>query len=404
VVAEFFSLNEKSQLAKAAELYRGLLAQNPRNAEVLSLLAAIEAQQGDSSAAIAMIDRAIELEPGNASFFASRGNMLQQMNRFEEALASYNHALAMKPDFATVLFSRGNVLYHLKRFEDALASYDRGLAIKPDHAEALHFRGLALRELKRFEEALASIDKALAIKPDFKKAVINREMALLGLGRVTRYPALAAQALFDEIADCYDQIMLDGLAYRAPMHVRNLADRVLAGSARPSRILDLGTGTGLVGEAFRDMAEGGRIDGIDLSPRMIEMARARGVYYDLIHGDIETVLNQPGPSYDLILAADAMVYLGDLALTFSGVAKRLMQDGFYVFTCESKAGEGWEKTPANRFRHSEKYLRDAAAQAGLALASLMECHLRNQAQEPVPGFAVALRKREGFTGTSAPHP
>lgn len=394
MVAEVSSLIEQSQLAKAAELYRGLLAQHPRSAEVLSLLATIEAQRSDSSAAIALIDRAIELEPNNASFFASRGNILQQLNRFEEALASYNHALAIKPDFATVLFSRGFVLNHLKRFEDALASYDRGLAIKPVHAEALHFRGLALRELKRFEEALASINKALAIKPDFRNAAVNRDIALLGLNRVMRYPALAAQALFDEIADRYDEIMLDGLAYRAHIHVRTLADRVLARATRPSRILDLGTGTGLVGEAFRDLAEGGRFDGIDLSSRMIEMARARGIYNDLIHGDIETVLHQPGLSYDLILAADAMVYLGDLALTFSGVARRLTPGGFYVFTCESKAGEGWDKTPSNRFRHSEAYLRGAAAHAGLELASLMECHLRNQAQEPVPGFAVALRKPE----------
>lgn len=404
MVAEVSFLIEKSQLAKAADLYRSLLTQDPRNAEILSLLATIEAQRSDSFAAIALIDRAIELDPNNASFFANRGNMLQQLKRFEEALASYDRALAIKPDFATALFSRGFVLYHLKRFEDALANYDRGLAIKPVHAEALHFRGLALRELKRFEEALESIDKALAIKPDFKNAAINREMALLGLGRVMRYPALAAQALFDEIAFHYDEIMLDGLAYRAHIHVRTLADRLLARSTRPSRILDLGTGTGLVGDAFKDLAAGGRFDGIDLSTNMIEMARARGIYDDLIHGDIETVLNQPGPSYDLILSADAMVYLGDLALTFSGVAQRLVPGGFYVFTCESKAGEGWEKTPSNRFRHSETYLRDAAAHAGLELASLMECHLRNQAQEPVPGFAVALRKRDGFTGTSAPHP
>ena len=325
--------------------------------------------------------------------------MLQQLKRFEDALASYDRALAIKPDYALVLFGRGNVLHQLKRFEDAIASYDRALAIKPDELVLMN-RGNVLHQLKRFEDAIASYDRALAIKPDLAPAAINREMALLALGRLTRHPALATRALFDEVASDYDKIM-ETLGYRGHIHMRTLADRVLPRLTRPSRILDLGTGTGLVGDAFKDLAVGGRFDGIDLSPRMIDMARARGIYDDLIVGDVETVLAQAGPSYDLILSADTMVYLGDLTPTFSGVVQRLMPSGFYVFTCESKLGEGWEQTPANRFRHSEAYLRGEAAHAGLEFAGIMECCLRNQAQEPVPGFAVAFTKPDRNNTTPA---
>ena len=106
-------------------------------------------------------------------------------------------------------------------------------------------------------------------------------------------------------------------------------------------LLDLGCGTGLVGETFKDLAEGaGRLDGIDLAPRMLDVARARGIYHELILGDLESVLFSPGRSYDLIVSADTMIYLGDLKPAFTGVAKRLEPGGFYIFACEAKAGTG----------------------------------------------------------------
>jgi predicted TPR repeat methyltransferase len=186
--------------------------------------------------------------------------------------------------------------------------------------------------------------------------------------------------------------MLEVLGYRAHEHVRTLAERVLPRLTPPWRILDLGSGTGLVGETFKDLAVGGRLDGIDLAPRMIEAARARGIYDDLFLADLETALSGAGPHYDLILSADTMIYIGDLEPTFSGVAKRLAPGGFYIFACESKTGEGWEQTPANRFRHSELYMRSEAARATLEFVDIMECALRSESGEPVPGFAVALRK------------
>jgi predicted TPR repeat methyltransferase len=314
------------------------------------------------------------------------------MLRLEEALASFDRALAIEPDFIEALNNRAVMLLQLRRLDEAFATCEAAVRFRPDHAVSWNTRGNALMAMNRYQQAVASYDTALEIEPALAASAENRDLALLELKRLTRCPPGYLRGLFDEFSSDYDQMMLDALGYRAHLHLRGLADRVLA--ARPSgwRILDLGSGTGLVGEAFKDLAKGGRLDGIDLSPRMIDEASRRGIYDSLILGDIETMLQVVERAYDLMLAADTMIYFGDLAPTLEGALKRLVPGGFYLFAVERMEGHGWEQTEDRRFRHSEAYLRVVAATAGLDFAGLMECVLRRQGNEPVPGLAVALRK------------
>ena len=108
--------------------------------------------------------------------------------------------------------------------------------------------------------------------------------------------------------------------------------------------------------------------------------------------EIAAWLAELGRQYDLILAADTVVYLGDLAPLFSAVRNRLDEGGSFLFTAESKQGDGFELGPKRRWRHSESYLRAQAEAAGLRIAGLMPCVPRTEAGEPVAGWAVAMTK------------
>jgi predicted TPR repeat methyltransferase len=93
-----------------------------------------------------------------------------------------------------------------------------------------------------------------------------------------------------------------------------------------------------------------------------------------------------------VLAADTLVYLGDLKPAMRGVARVLKPDGFFLFTTEKKEGEGFELGPKRRWRHSQTYLRALACKHGLEIAGLLSCTPRMEANMPVEGLAVALRK------------
>ena len=340
--------------------------------------------------------RAIDVLRGTGSRFAdsvyTKGVLLLREGRFKEAMAAFDEALEVRPNFVDALSNRATSLSEEKRYEEALEGFDQALAIDSDHAISWNNRANTLVAMKRFEDAVASYDRALELSPMFLEARDNRLNALFELKRAKRCPPAYMRGLFDDFSSHYDETMLEKLGYRAHLHVRELAERVLPRLTPPWRILDLGCGTGLVGEAFKDLAAGGRLDGLDIAPRMIEAARRRGIYDELTLGDLETVLQFPGPTYELILAADTMIYLGDLAPTFLGVAKRLEPEGFYIFAVESAADGEWQQTPNNRFRHSVSYLKAEAERAGLIYIDAMECTLRSEASTPVAGLAVALQK------------
>jgi predicted TPR repeat methyltransferase len=374
------------------------LALKPDFPEARSLRVDLLPEKVRPEAALAQLERSLALHPEDAACWNNRGSILVAIGRRSDALASFDRALSIRPDFVEALCNRATLLFELNRLEEALAGFDALLAIEPGLAAGWNNRGNTLTRMGRFEEAVASYDHALVLQPEFAEAAENRVLPLFELGRTARSPPKYMRGLFDGFARHYDDTMLAKLDYRGHLQVRAMAERVLPRLQPPWRILDLGCGTGLVGTVFKDLALGGRFDGIDIAPRMIDAARARGIYDSLILGDLETVLAEPGPSYDLIVSADTMTYFGDLAPVLSGVASRLEPGGFYVFASEAKNGDGWEKTMVHRFRHGEAYLRAEAVGAGLDCLDIMECALRLEENEPVAGFAVALKKPKRSTG------
>jgi predicted TPR repeat methyltransferase len=196
--------------------------------------------------------------------------------------------------------------------------------------------------------------------------------------------------LFDQFSSDYDIRMREQLGYGAPEILRRLADLVMPCRDRKYAVLDLGCGTGLAGAAFKDVAS--MLDGVDLSPAMIEKAQAREIYDELRIADIESVLAEEGRHYDLLLAADTLVYLGDLAKVFEGGHRRLRAGGSFLFTVERKEGDGFDLGPKRRWRHSESYVRQQASRADFEIAGFLECHPRTEAGVPVEGYAVALQK------------
>lgn len=213
-------------------------------------------------------------------------------------------------------------------------------------------------------------------------------LARLGEGEAT--PTLMeahVRRLFDQHAPRFDD-SLRQLDYRGPellAEAVGTATRAAGSSQRFATTLDLGCGTGLAGVAFRTQVD--HLTGVDLSAAMIEQARRRSLYDRLKTGELTAFLAAEataGRRYELVLAADVLVYVRDLRPVADAVRRVLAPRGLFAFTVETHAGEGVLLRESLRYAHDAACVR--AAVAGLNLVHLAHVTTRTERRQPVAGL------------------
>jgi predicted TPR repeat methyltransferase len=250
----------------------------------------------------------------------------------------------------------------------AAGHYESAIAQRPDWIEARFEYAVLLERKGALREAIGQWQALLALSPgmqDIQFHIAALEQALSGGGDAAAAPGQAPRSYieghFDGYARTYDEHLTKKLDYHGPELLLNAVQG--AAVTGPLDILDLGCGTGLVGELFKPLA--GRLVGIDLSAGMLERAKEREIYDQLIRDDLAGGLDAlKQSSFDLVLSGDVFTYIGDLGRVFEGVRKVLRSGGMLALITEA-AGEtndpsstapGWRLLTTRRYEHSRDYL------------------------------------------------
>lgn len=265
--------------------------------------------------------------------------------------------------------------------------------LAPGFATAWFTLGEVREQLGDLPGAIIAFGHAQTSDADDRNGAGLRLMRL-GATKLAMMPPTYVTALFDQYAPKFESALVDTLGYRGPAVLFKAVLAACTAVERTmvfKRAIDLGCGTGLAGAAFA--AQAGEIIGIDLSPRMIERARATGFYAELKVAEIvDGLRRRPAASADLIFAADVLIYLHDLAPLLAEVARVLVPGGLLAFTAESHEGDGVVLGAGLRYAHSVDYVRASVAAAGLTLSQLEPASIRNEGNIPVPGLvAVAIK-------------
>ena len=265
--------------------------------------------------------------------------------------------------------------------------------LAPGFASAWFTLGEIRERLGEREAAISAFRRAQISDPDDRHGAGLR-LTLLGAAPLSAMPPAYVRALFDQYAPRFEASLVEDLGYRGPALLFKAVLAVRAALRKPAffrRAIDLGCGTGLAATAFaRDVDH---FTGIDLSPRMIERARARGLYAELEVADmVKGLVSKPDASADLILAADAMVYVSDLASVLREANRVLISGGLLAFTVETHGGDGVILGAGLRYAHGVPYIRASIDAAGLTLSQFDELSARNEDYAPVPGLVVVAEK------------
>jgi tetratricopeptide (TPR) repeat protein len=150
-------------------------------AYVQRALANFDARRMD--AAVADVDRALELNPRSPDAYLARGSLRFLAGDLREALADLDQAVALDSSYASAYDKRCAVKMGLGRGADALADCEKAVKLDPKNHDAWINTGVLHHQLKRPLQAAQSYQRALQLEPESGPANYNFGMLLIEAGR-----------------------------------------------------------------------------------------------------------------------------------------------------------------------------------------------------------------------------
>jgi predicted TPR repeat methyltransferase len=342
-------------MQQAIDHYQVVVSLNPYHANAKLNLAMAYISQNDYMHALPFLTEAAALDPGNAE---------------------------LQGHLAECYLDLGDTAAAIKQFELALN-------LDPNRAAWQHNLAVLYLRDNNITAAQQHFEKALELDPSNDTAQHMLNALNSNLNSQTA-PQQYVNDLFDQYASYYNAHMRNRLQYDVPAQLRQAINEILNIHTKQLNILDLGCGTGLCGVYFSDLAN--FMVGVDLSQQMLNQAKNLPVYEGLCRCDINQIL--PGYNmhvFDLVLAADVFVYIGDLTTVFQNVKTCIKSQGLFAFTVEFlDAPENYQLQPSGRFCHSKHYIEELAIKFGLSVKLCQKIILREQNANNINGLLFVL--------------
>jgi predicted TPR repeat methyltransferase len=375
---------EKGKLDEAAHWFTRVVTVAPEVAPAHYNLGVIFFEQGDYPRAAQAYEEAAKLCPEDGDIFFNLALTRKKLGQFDKAFSCYQKVLAITPDAEDALYNLGVLCKDLHHHADAIWFFEKVVTINPDHAQALNNLGYLYHLEREVDKAIAIYQKLIAL--DHNATMAGHMLAALTGQATAMAPDTYIRKVFDSFSEHYDDSMVGNLGYSIPSQLRAML--VGQDSHHFPFTLDMGCGTGLSGEAFQDLTE--KLIGLDLSPKMLEVAGKKGLYDSLHETDICSFLKESMTSFDLFLAADVFIYIGDLHEIFTLVKERAAAGGIFLFSTEL-ADQGFCLKPMGRYGHAESYIRNLAQEAGFSVVKVVGANIRKEKEEWIEGKLYLLR-------------
>ena len=353
-------------------------------------------ESGQLSLAETCFAKALELAPERPSVLLNLGVVKAALGQTTNAIDLLLRAAKLEPEIIETWVHLGATYAETGQFPLALEALDRALALQPQTLIALRHKASVLRELGRWSESAQCL-KLLHQQgggDDFTHYMLGAVLhAESGWTQEPPAPPAGYVAnLFDRYADDFSS-HLSQLDYRAPDILVKAAMGCL--SHPWPHVLDLGCGTGLVGQCLKGNSL--RVDGVDLSPGMVNRALKSGHYSRVWHADIHDAMEQvyrAGDLYDLIVSADVFIYVGALERAFQLATRVLRAGGGLAFSLEewSTGPEEYVLRPSLRYAHSLAYIHRLASEQGLRILWTNSDLLRHDHGKAIRGLFCILQK------------
>jgi len=381
-------LRELGQLNSAISYYEKALTINPAYVEAHYSLGSIYEELGQLNSAVKCYKDVLIIRPEFSKMHNNLGVLLQNQGQLNDAVKHLEEAITIRPDFAEAHNNLGNIHKDLNDYDAAINCYKKSISIKSNYAEAHFNLGTVFSQLGEAKAAIQSLKNAVFNKVDYVEA-LHLLNALTG--KTTKSPPKEyVEKLFDDYADRFDNSLVRQLQYKLPFIIKELINKVLPSSSKYNNVIDLGCGTGLAGEELRGISN--NLTGIDLSNKMLVKAKERLVYDHLIQGDIAQTLNTAKEKYNLFVALDVLIYIGEVSSIFKAIRNCCSENAIFIFSIETQVDGEYSLLKTGRYSHSEDYILRKASY-GFKLIESQKVRLRKDNEKWITGSIICLKAK-----------
>ncbi len=414
---------------------------DPRGADTWLLLGGVLKKQGHLDAAVAAYETVLQMLPESALAWQCLGVVRQEQKQDARAVDCFERCVKFGGANAPMLANIGKLYYQLGKLREACAAYGRAVQLDPHHAVYAHVHrrvrfavdvldGLPVKHAaKNFEDSQPPVadpeaddlsdvfGHAFDLLAGYGHTAAAQRVALKrvelwpedGAARymlhaingaaITRSPPEFVAQHFDAFAASFDTQLVEVLQYNLP---KKLCAAVFECAQElalpmPENALDAGCGTGLCAPILRPRVK--RLTGVDLSAKMLQQAARRNMYDELVCDDLVSFLDAHPAAFDMLIAADVLIYIGNLAEFFAAAGSALKPGALLAVSTETAhpkeaatAAAGYLIRPSGRFAHTDAYVLEQAA-PWFVMHGAIPTTVRLDAGRDLPGSMFVFQRR-----------
>ena len=421
---------EQKKYLRAQIYIKKLFSINPKNCNALALLGNIYKEKKQYQKAVEKYDKVLQIDP---SFYLANINLAgiyYFQKKYKQAYEYAKKAIEKNPTETEAKKLFAEISIENETPDEAVLYLEKMLDKKSQDFWVYNLLSQLYMLQKKYESSLKSGLKAVEISKGQNSQQINfgyilydsilaaqnelvKKYALMWLKKypensIVKYMADSVlhnekvsqnnityvREIFDAFADDFEEI-LQHLNYNVPKIIADeLATYFHKKQFKKMRILDAGCGTGLCGGYLKKYAKFNGLDGVDLSPKMLAVAKRKKVYSHLYNQDLNAFLQQHKNKYNLINAADVFTYFGELESLFKNINISLCKRGIIIFSISENNldDNNYYLYCSGRFLHSQKYVEKVLEKNGFLIEKIQSAHLRNEGEKKVFGWIFIAQK------------
>lgn len=363
---------------------------NNNHPQVHNNLGSLYILQSEYSKAKPFIEKAISIDPKYSDAHSNLAEIHKYFQNTDRAIESYLRSIELNENNINAYVGLGSLYTYQANYKKSEYYLNYALKLNPYHSEALFNLGFMHYLNKSYELASTYFKKTIELNPDHQYASYLLS-AITGQDSPEKSPESYVKGLFDHYAETFDEHLVNDLKYNVPVTMHSIFIE-FAKPVQTKNLLDLGCGTGICGEKFNGICT--HITGVDLSEKMIEKAREKNVYNKLHTVDIYDFINNSSLKYDLVIAADVFIYIGNIREIVKTIYSQQEDYGYFLFSIEKSSNhENFHLRSTGRYSHSVNYIQTILNDTSYNIIKSLPTIIRNEKGIDIDGIVYLCQKQ-----------